>query len=62
MTMHYELSDCKGYPTITLYAAQDIQKRYGFIFGLSKARLILENLEAIREFVKANTRTEPKQK
>ena len=37
----------KGNPTITL----DPEGKFPFAFGVGKAKLILENLEAIKEFV-----------
>lgn len=40
----------KGNPTITLGS----EGKYPFTFGLSKAKLILENVEAIRRFVEEN--------
>jgi len=40
----------KGHATITL----DAESKYGFTFGVAKARLILANLKEIEAFVKAN--------
>lgn len=42
--------DGKQYPTIELKTGGD-DKKFGFTFGLSKARLILNNLEEIQKFV-----------
>ena len=42
----------KTYPTIELKNGQS--GKFGFTFGLSKARLILENYEDIRQFVQDN--------
>lgn len=44
--------DGKNYPTIELKNGSS--KGFGFTFGLSKAKLILENLEEIRRFIKDN--------
>ena len=44
--------DGKDFPTIEL--KNGAGKGFGFTFGLSKARLIMENLEDIRRFVKDN--------
>lgn len=41
--------DGKVYPTLTLLAKVD--DRYGFTFGLGKARLILANIDEIQKFV-----------
>ena len=43
-----EISEYKGRPVITLNPGE----RYPFTFGLMKAKLILEHLEDIRNFVK----------
>lgn len=42
----------KNYPCIELKNRDD--GKFGFTFGLSKARLILENYEDIRDFVRDN--------
>ena len=42
----------KTYPTIEL--KNGMSGKFGFTFGLSKARLILENYEDIRQFVQDN--------
>jgi hypothetical protein len=41
----------KTYPTIEL---KETNSRFGFTFGLSKARLIIENYDDIRQFVQDN--------
>ena len=46
--------DGKSFPTIELSNAQD--GKFHFTFGLSKARLILENFDEIRQFVEDNGR------
>ena len=48
-----ERSEFKGKPVIIL--KRDENDKYPFSFGLTKARLILENLEEIRKFVAENT-------
>ncbi|MDD5566029.1 MAG: hypothetical protein PHG31_03990 [Candidatus Omnitrophica bacterium] len=47
-----ERSEFQGKPVIIL--RRNEQDRYPFSFGLSKARLILENIEEIKKFVKEN--------
>ena len=42
----------KGRPTLTLM--RDAEDKYPFTFGLQKARLILDNLQAIHKFVLDN--------
>lgn len=44
-----EKSEFKGKPIIIL--KRDEEDKYPFSFGLSKARLILENIEEIKKFV-----------
>ena len=45
--------DGKSYPTIELKTGG--KSKFGFTFGVSKARLILENYEDIRNFVQDNS-------
>ncbi|MBN1405115.1 MAG: hypothetical protein JW946_01190 [Candidatus Omnitrophica bacterium] len=47
-----ERSEFKGKPLIILKRNED--DKYPFSFGLSKARLILENIEDIKKFVEEN--------
>lgn len=47
-----EKSEFKGRPVIKL--KKDDNDEYGFTFGLTKAKLILENLEEIKQFVEEN--------
>ncbi len=44
-----ERSEFKGKPVLII--KRDENDQYPFSFGLSKARLILENLDAIKAFV-----------
>ncbi|MDD5568547.1 MAG: hypothetical protein WC578_05545 [Candidatus Omnitrophota bacterium] len=44
-----ERGEFKGKPVLTI--KRDENDQYPFSFGLSKARLILENLEEIKKFV-----------
>ena len=44
--------DGKSFPTIELRNGGS--NKFGFTFGLSKARLILENYDGIRQFVEDN--------
>ena len=46
----------KTFPVLELKA--DVNSKYGFTFGASKARLILDNLAAIREFADAHRKEE----
>lgn len=47
-----EKSEFKGKPVIIL--KRNEEDKYPFSFGLSKARLILENVEEIKRFVEEN--------
>jgi uncharacterized protein YgiM (DUF1202 family) len=44
-----ERSEFKGKPVLII--KRDAEDKYPFSFGLSKAKLILENLEEIKKFV-----------
>jgi hypothetical protein len=50
-----ELSEYKGNALIVLKASED--SKWPFQFGVSKARLILENIDAIQAFVASNGTT-----
>ena len=45
--------DGKSFPTIELKPTGDA--KFGFTFGLSKARLILNNVDEIQQFVESNS-------
>lgn len=47
-----EKSEFKGKPIIIL--KRDENEKFPFSFGLTKAKLILENLEEIKKFVQEN--------
>lgn len=47
-----ERSEFKGKPLLVIKRDED--DKYPFSFGLSKARLILENIEEIKKFVEEN--------
>jgi hypothetical protein len=47
-----ERSEFKGKPVLIIKRNED--DKYPFSFGLTKARLILENLEEIKRFVEEN--------
>lgn len=49
-----ERSEFKGKPVLII--RRDENDKYPFTFGLSKARLILENLEEIKRFVEENAK------
>ncbi|MBU0503855.1 MAG: hypothetical protein ABH882_04510 [Candidatus Omnitrophota bacterium] len=48
-----ERSEFKGKPLIVIKRSEEDQ--YPFSFGVSKAKLILENIEEIRKFVEENS-------
>ena len=48
-----EKSEFRGNPIIVL--KRDENDRFPMSFGLSKARLILENMEEIKKFVEENS-------
>ncbi len=48
-----ERSEYKGKPLIVIKRSED--DKYPFSFGLSKAKLILENIEEIKKFVEENS-------
>ena len=47
-----ERSEFKGKPVLVM--KRDENDKFPFSFGISKARLILENLEEIKKFVEEN--------
>ena len=47
-----ERREFKGKPVLIIKRSED--DKYPFAFGLSKAKLILENLEEIKKFVAEN--------
>ena len=47
-----EKSEFKGKPIIVI--KRDENDKYPFSFGLSKAKLILENLDEIKKFIEEN--------
>lgn len=51
-----ERAEYLGKPMIVLKRNEN--DRYPFMFGLSKARLILENIEEIKKFVAENEKSE----
>ncbi|MBU1997906.1 MAG: hypothetical protein ABIG46_08160 [Candidatus Omnitrophota bacterium] len=48
-----ERSEFKGKPLIVL--RRDEEDKYPFSFGMSKAKLIIENIDEIKKFVEENT-------
>lgn len=48
-----ERNEYKGKPLIVIKRTED--DKYPFSFGVSKAKLILENIEEIKKFVEENT-------
>ena len=49
-----ERSEFKGKPVLIMKRTED--DKYPFTFGMSKAKLILENLEEIKRFVEENNK------
>lgn len=47
-----EKGEYKGKPLIIIKRSED--DKYPFSFGISKAKLILENIEEIKKFVEEN--------
>lgn len=47
-----ERTEFKGKPVLILKRSEE--DKYPFSFGLSKARLVLENIEEIKKFVEEN--------
>jgi hypothetical protein len=50
--MIVERSEYKGKPLIVI--KRDEEDKYPFSFGLSKAKMILENIDEIKKFVEEN--------
>jgi hypothetical protein len=48
-----ERSEYKGKPVLIIKRSED--DKYPFSFGMTKAKLILENIEEIRRFVQENS-------
>jgi len=48
-----ERSEFKGKPVLIM--RRNEEDKFPFTFGLSKARLILENIEEIKKFVQENS-------
>lgn len=48
-----EKTEFKGKPVLILRRAED--DKYPFSFGVSKAKLIVENFEEIKKFVEENS-------
>jgi hypothetical protein len=55
--MIVERSEYKGKPLIVI--KRDEEDKYPFSFGLSKAKMILENIEEIKKFVEDNDKKQP---
>jgi hypothetical protein len=49
-----ERSEYKGNPLIVIKRSED--DKYPFSFGITKAKLILENIDEIRKFVEENNK------
>ena len=51
-----ERSEFKGKPVLIMRRSED--DKYPFSFGLTKAKMILENIEEIKRFVEDNSKVE----
>jgi hypothetical protein len=51
-----ERAEYKGKPTLVMKRSEE--DKFPFAFGISKAKLILENIEEIRKFVAENSQPE----
>ena len=51
-----ERTEFKGKPVMVI--KRDENDKYPFSFGMTKAKMILENLDEIRRFVEDNTKEE----
>jgi hypothetical protein len=51
----FVIGEYKGNPVITLKRSEE--DNYGFTFGLSKAKLILEHLEDIKRFIEEHQKS-----
>ena len=49
-----ERSEFKGKPVLIIRRTED--DKYPFTFGMSKAKMILENIEEIKRFVEENSK------
>ena len=49
-----ERSEFKGKPILILKRSED--DKYAFSFGMTKAKLILDNIEEIKKFVEENSK------
>ena len=49
-----ERSEVKGKPVLVIRRTED--DKYPFSFGLTKAKMIIENLEEIKRFVEDNNK------
>jgi len=52
-------TEFKGNPMIVL--GQGDEDRYPFQFGLKKAKLVIEHIDAIKDFVEKHTPDEPQE-
>lgn len=50
--MLYERSEFKGKPMLVIKRSED--EKFPFSFGMAKAKMILESIEEIKQFVKDN--------
>jgi len=51
-----ERTEYKGKPVMTI--RRDENDKFPFSFGITKAKMILENLEEIKRFVEDNTKSD----
>ncbi|MFA4843985.1 MAG: hypothetical protein WC632_03430 [Candidatus Margulisiibacteriota bacterium] len=53
--MLFERSEFKGKPMLVIKRSED--EKFPFSFGLTKAKMILESIEEIKQFVKDNEKS-----
>jgi hypothetical protein len=54
-TMLYERSEFKGKAMLVIKRGED--EKFPFSFGMTKAKMILESIEEIKQFVKDNEKS-----
>ena len=55
----FTIGEFKGNAVISLKRSED--DKYGFTFGLSKAKLLLEHIEDVKKFVEENDKPKPQE-
>jgi len=52
--MGFELGEYKGHSTLSIWQGEE-RPKWTFTFGIEKAKSILENINAVEEFVAQNS-------